>query len=66
MYLPTYSLDDYHNPAMRFSNTIQLFGHDYTPGYPEIIILRKQEQEGLFWNTPVRLTWTTGDSFDPA
>jgi hypothetical protein len=55
------------DPALAIDSTdaLNVFWEDYTPGFSEIYH-KKTTDGGTTWSTTKRITWTAGDSFDPA
>ena len=63
----TWTAGDSFAPALAMDSTdaLHVVWEDYTPGFTEIYH-RRTTDGGASWSTMKRLTWTAGDSFDPA
>ena len=63
----TWTPDWSDNPDLAIDSTdaLHVFWEDYTPGFSEIYY-RRTADAGATWSTTKRITWTAGDSFDPA
>ena len=63
----TWTSGDSYSPATAVdsSNAVHVVWADYSPGNSEIYH-KRSEDGGTTWGTAKRLTWTSGDSYEPA